>query len=127
MKRPKYKMYFKGFTLLEVMIALAVFSLSAIALTVQLGASNQLRFNIIEREQALWLAKAELSYLSQSAQARSELPQQKDVVFGGRDWLVSNEKEALSTYGVSKLVVRVFIQGSEEKAVFTLERYVREP
>ncbi|MBB6521867.1 type IV pilus modification PilV family protein [Pseudoteredinibacter isoporae] len=126
MKKPKCKISSKGFTLLEVMVALAVFSLSAIALTVQLEASNQLRYNIIEREQALWLAQTELSYLSQSEKARSELPERKDLIFGGRDWMISNEREVHTSHGVSKLVVKVFVSGKEEKPVFTMERYVRE-
>ncbi|GAA6152187.1 hypothetical protein NBRC116587_16060 [Pseudoteredinibacter isoporae] len=112
--------------MLEVMVALAVFSLSAIALTVQLETSNHLRFSIIEREQALWLAQAELSYLSQSEKARSKLPQRKDLIFGGRDWLISSEREAQKTYGVSRLVVSIFLVGSEDKPVFTMERYVRD-
>lgn len=119
------KVYIRGFTLLEVMIALVIFSLSAIAFTVQLGASNQLRYSIMEREQALWLAKTELSYLARFEQARAELPRDKDFNIGGRDWLVASEKKDYNSYGVSKLTVRVFIARGDDKPIFTMARYVR--
>lgn len=126
MKKPLCKHSSKGFTLLEVMVALVVFSLSAIALAAQIEASNQLRYNMIEREQALWLAQSELSYLEKFEKARAELPRRKDVNFAGREWLISSEREHQASHGVSKLLVKVFAGANSDAPVFTMERHVRE-
>ncbi|KFF35911.1 general secretion pathway protein GspI [Pseudomonas aeruginosa VRFPA01] len=78
----------RGFTLLEVMVALAIFAVLSVALY---SAAQHIAGNsagLTERSLAQWLADNRLGELRAGMRPLGDGRRQEQVAFGGRDWLL---------------------------------------
>lgn len=81
----------RGFTLLEVLIALAVFAVSAAALLRQVHQGTAQQRLLEERTEAVWVAEDRLAVIA-AAPAWPRLGRSSETVSArGRDWLVTTE------------------------------------
>lgn len=115
----------KGFTLLEVMIALAIFAVCAVTFTKQLSRSSNLRYSLIEKEQALWLAKNELASLAIKGEKISEQLGQKTIEYASRSWLLKTASID-SVEGLSGVEVLVANEQLPDAVIVRLKRHYRE-
>lgn len=80
----------KGFTLLEVMVALSIFALLSIALY---GAGQHLATNaagLTERSLMYWIADNRLTELRAHMRPITDGSEQENVEFGGRTWQLTS-------------------------------------
>jgi len=106
----------RGFTLLEVMVALAIFATVSIALfsAIQHVAINS--GNLAERTQASWIADNYLNELRSGMQPASSGRQQRQVEFGGRSWWLFSEIEAAADPRLLKVNLRVSAEQDPQRA-----------
>lgn len=106
----------QGFTLLEVMVALAIFATVSIALfsAIQHVAINS--GNLAERTQATWIADNYLNELRSGMQPRTLGRQKRQVEFGGRNWWLFSEIEAAPDSRLLKVNLRVSAEQDPQRA-----------
>ena len=106
----------RGFTLLEVMVALAIFATLSIALfsAVQHIAVNSA--SLAERTQALWIADNRMNELRTGMQQPSMRSTQERIEFGGRSWWLSSDVEAAPDNRLLKIELRVSAESSPQRA-----------
>lgn len=80
-----------GFTLLEVMIALAVFAITAIALLSQTNQSASQSLHLEEKAYALWIAENTLTELRLQPEWPPLGTEQNPVQMFDREWLVKTD------------------------------------
>ena len=84
----------RGFTLLEVMIALAVFVAAALALDSAMGANTRGTLRFEEKTLASWIAANKLVEVQLYQQWPSIGRQDEEPEFAGRKWLVQSDVSA---------------------------------
>lgn len=106
----------RGFTLLEVLVALAILALSTAAVLrqTQLGVKQQYELEL--KSYALWIADGALTAML----ARSEWPplgrlEQKQA-FQGQEWVVTTDVQTTDDPLLRKVEVSIAIAGSAENA-----------
>ncbi len=98
----------KGFTLIEVMIALAIVSIALAALTQSMGATVLNQSQLETRVMASWVAQDELvKQFALAGKSQPSAEQKKQVEQLGRDWVLAFRTESTSVPGVKKLLVTV--------------------
>ncbi len=121
----------KGFTLLEILVALAVFALAASVLLVTDGRAIRQTARIQEMVQASWLADRELNrYYIENLWP--DIGKHGDSVnASGRDWYLRHTVSATSQQGLRRLEINVFPGSGKPsdsiKPVYRLTGYVRRP
>jgi len=104
----------RGFTLLEVLIALAIFSICALTLLQQSGRSARHSAHLETKLMASWLADNEV------ASAQLQIPnighQSRQIRFAKRDWEVERETSKTKQANVFELSIRVIPSGDEQPA-----------
>ncbi|WP_425273372.1 type II secretion system minor pseudopilin GspI [Pseudomonas morbosilactucae] len=105
-----------GFTLLEVMVALAIFATLSIALfsAVQHIAVNSA--NLAERTQALWIADNRMNELRAGMHPVHTRHTQERVAFGGRSWWLFSDVEAAPDARLLKIELRVSAEANPQRA-----------
>jgi general secretion pathway protein I len=105
----------RGFTLLEVLVALAILALSAAAVLrqTQLGVQHQQRLEL--KSAALWIADDALSSLSLSSNFLPVGRSVRTLSLQGQDWEVTTEVSATPDANLRRVVVSVAIAGSGEQ------------
>ena len=109
----------RGFTLLEVMVALAIFATASIALYSAVQHITRNSAGLSERTQALWIADNRLNELRAGMLARGQERQErqeKRVEFGGRQWWLLTDSEPAPDSRLLKVSVRVSPQASLDDA-----------
>jgi len=102
-----------GFTLLEVMIALAVFAISAIALLSQSNQSISQTLYLEEKSYALWVAENKLTEL-RLANEWPPMGEKKDQVTQfDRDWSIKTSVSGTGEKSLRRVDVEVSRAGSE--------------
>lgn len=97
----------RGFTLLEVLVALAILALSAAAILTQTGQGVRLQQQLELKSAALALADSELALIGSSGQWLP-LGQQKRRVKGGtRDWEIETRVEGTASTELRRVTVAV--------------------
>lgn len=81
----------RGFTLLEVMVALAIFVAAALALDSAMGANTRGTIRLEEKTLASWVAANKLVELQVYQQWPGTGRQDDRAAMAGRDWLVETE------------------------------------
>lgn len=104
---PYRKISSRGFTLLEVLIALSIFALCASTLIQQSGRSIRQATTIEVRTHANWIAENELERLRLAEQFVQPGIQEKVVMFAKRQWFVSQDITNTSHNDLRKAVIRV--------------------
>jgi general secretion pathway protein I len=102
----------RGFTLIEVMVALLVFSILGFTVSSRIGDVVNQTFNIERRTVAHWVADNHLNRLRIDARSTDEvLPSgrtQERVLMGGREWRLEIEVEDTSHPWLKRVDVDVF-------------------
>ena len=116
----KRKVKQKGMTLLEVMVALVIFSTAALALMNSVSLNVRFTHGLGETLQASWVAE---NLLAEAKLSKSDFPdtdEQGTETMGGRAW--NWHKQRVKTAGnVWASEVRVYAEGEESQPVIALQ------
>lgn len=107
-----------GFSLIEVLVALAILAVLAATVVSQGGAFSSQLFRLEDRSLALWAAQNALD----EARLSEALPsggKPSEVEMGGKIWMVSTRVEPTPRPGFSRIEVSVVREG-EDDPVLTL-------
>lgn len=125
-----------GFSLIEVLVALAILGVLASALVLQGGAFGTQQARLEERTVALWVAQNAIDELRArhglDAAARGSMsgafgPDEESAVdMGGREWSVTRRTSATSRPGLLRIDVEVAPAGSAE-VLLRLSGFVAAP
>lgn len=121
----------RGFTLLEVLVALAIFAVAAVALLTAQNAQLRTDNRLAEKSLAHWAALNRLAEL----QLQGGFPEigqgQSPARMGDRDWVVTTEVAATPSPDVRRLELSVALKsetfGDTPSAVTTLTAFLPRP
>lgn len=122
----------KGFTLLEVMIALTIFALMATTLSQTAAITVDNQIHIEKKLLATWIAENQIIEL-RSTPFNNIQTSKKDIKFSERDWVIQTvvalKKQlpgmpATLPLEIKSLEVSVSLKESEDEALQTLTAYV---
>ena len=106
----------KGFTLLEVMVALAIFAVAAVALTKVAMQYTQSTSNAILRTKAQFVAMNEVA-LMEINQEWLQGTQSKQVTSQGETWQIDKSAESTVSPNVQKLDLQISLYDSDKGKV----------
>ena len=108
----------KGFTLIEVMVALAVFSVVSVALVGNSTSTLRQAGIIQDRTVATWLAEDELTTLRMRRRSEETFPDavtnRELVQIAGVEWDIETEIESTENDYVRRVTVRIYRDSAEE-------------
>ena len=108
----------KGFTLIEVMVALAVFAVVSVALVGNSTSTLRQAGIIQDRTVATWLAEDELTTLRMRRRTEENFPDlgtNRDLVeIAGVEWDIETEIESTENDYVRRVTVRIYRDSAEE-------------
>ncbi|MVW77269.1 type II secretion system minor pseudopilin GspI [Pseudomonas xionganensis] len=96
-----------GFTLLEVLVALAIFALVAASVLSATARSLQTAARLEDKTLAMWIADNRLTELQLAASAPAEGREQGELEFAGRRWQWQSEIKATSEPGMRRVTLWV--------------------
>ena len=122
----------RGFTLVEVMVALMIVAIALPALMFQMGSQLEARRQVRDQIMASWVAQEQLSLLTlqQAAvnTAGSATDTQGQTELGGRRWYWQLAAEATSAPGLYRHTIRVALSADDtrraDSALFSLDAYL---
>ncbi|WP_321325764.1 type II secretion system minor pseudopilin GspI [Thiomicrorhabdus sp.] len=103
---------FAGFTLIEVMVALAIIAIALSAVSRSLGVTVSNQSHLESRVVATWVAENVIAQQQISAGSNDESTQTVEML--NRKWLVTSQTESTFLPEIYRLSVEVKEQGSEE-------------
>ena len=103
----------KGMTLLEVMVALVIFSTAALALM------NSVSLNVRFTLQASWVAENQLAEAQLTKTDFPDAEQQGTEIMGGRSWNWRKQRVKTADNGWANSI-RVYAEGDESQPVISL-------
>lgn len=106
----------KGFTLLEVMVALAIFAVAAVALTKVAMQYTQSTSNAILRTKAQFVAMNEIA-LMEINQEWLEGTQSKQVTSQGETWQIDKSVQSTISPNVQKVDLQISLYDSDKGKV----------
>lgn len=106
----------KGFTLLEVMVALAIFAVAAVALTKVAMQYTQSTSNAILRTKAQFVAMNEVA-LMEINQEWLQGTQSKQVTSQGETWQINKSAESTVSPNVQKVDLQISLYDSDKGKV----------
>lgn len=110
----------KGMTLLEVMVALVIFSTAALALMNSVTLSVRFTHGLADTLQASWVAE---NQLVEAQLSKSDFPDAQEhgtEMMGGRDWNWRKQRVKTADNGWAN-AIRVYAEGDESQPVITLQ------
>ncbi|MEZ5523950.1 MAG: type II secretion system minor pseudopilin GspI [Pseudomonadales bacterium] len=119
----RHRKHSPGFTLLEVMIALAVFAISAIALLSQSNQGISQSQYLEEKSYALWIAENTLTELRLKPEWPPLGKDNNTVTQFNRDWLVETDVTDTGEQNLRRVEVRV-TRPPDAKVVSLLRGYI---
>ncbi|HDR2792346.1 TPA: type II secretion system minor pseudopilin GspI [Enterobacter asburiae] len=109
----------KGMTLLEVMVALVIFSTAALALMNSVSLNVRFTHGLAETLQASWVAENQLAEEQLSKSDFPDAEEQGTELMGGRSW--NWQKQRVKTASnVWANEIRVYAEGDESQPVIAL-------
>lgn len=118
----------RGFTLLEVMVALAIFALVAASALTASARSLQTAARLEDKTLALWIAENRLIELQLHAQPPTEGRQQGKLEYAGRRWQWQSQVEATSDPALRRVTLRVLAGETpadfEQRALVSLSGFI---
>ncbi|MBQ0797918.1 MAG: type II secretion system minor pseudopilin GspI [Porticoccaceae bacterium] len=115
----------RGFTLLEVMIALVIFSICALVILEQSSLSIRQQAHLENKTLALWVAENALAAQRLKAQWPGTGSNQTQVSMAGRDWVVTQNIEDTPNPQLRKIVIEV-TQDNPDNPQVTLSGFLGE-
>lgn len=113
----------KGFTLVEVLVALGIFALLSsgylIATSQAINGLGRLQDKIF----ALWIAEDTVTQLRTIDASRAESLSENTVTFLEREWRVSFKAEATDVESLRRVTIYVAAESEPETPLATLESY----
>ncbi|EXS25069.1 MULTISPECIES: type II secretion system minor pseudopilin GspI [Acinetobacter] len=106
----------KGFTLLEVMVALAIFAVAAVALTKVAMQYTQSTSNVILRTKAQFVAMNEIA-LMEINQEWLEGTQSKQITSQGETWQIDKSAQSTISPNVQKVDLQISLYDSDKGKV----------
>lgn len=121
----------RGFTLLEVLVALGIFALVAASVLTATARSLQTAARLEDKTFALWLADNRLQELQLADTPPADGDEQGEETYAGRRWLWQSEVQATSEPGMRRATVWVALRPEsglrgkvEEQALVTLSGFL---
>lgn len=115
----------RGFTLLEVLVALAIFAVVAGSVLAASQRSLQIAEQLQLKSMAGWIAENRITELQLKRPTPGEGRESKVLDFGGRSWETYSEIEATSDKGIRRLSVWVALKPERGGAEPVRERSLR--
>lgn len=112
MKAKRFTQYSSGFTLLEVMVALAIFATAAVALTHVTMQYTQATANAILRTKAQFVALNEVALMEVNQEWLTGTAE-KQVTQQGATWQINKRSEATLSPKVQRVEVQVSLVNSD--------------
>lgn len=117
-----------GFTLLEIMIAVAVFAIVSAALVKNAALTVRQTRLIEEKTIAYWIAENQLAQIRAARRSADSFPgvgtDRLSVNMADRDWDVVVDTESTENEGVRRVEVSVYTEGDADRAVASLTGFV---
>ena len=115
----------KGFTLLEVLIALVIFGISAVVILEQASRSVQQQAQLEDKTLALWLAENHLAELRLKPQWPNTGTQEKNLSSASREWHILQTVDNTPNPLLRKVTVSVSRENTDTPLV-TLQGFIGE-
>lgn len=112
----------RGFSLIEVLVALAILAVLASTIVFQGGNFGSQLFRLEEKTLALWVAQNALDTVRIAEQAPAE-ESNDEVEMGGRNWVVTQRAIPTERPGFTRVEVSVAREG-EDDPILTLTGFV---
>ncbi|MGB4075688.1 type II secretion system minor pseudopilin GspI [Pseudomonas sp.] len=120
-----------GFTLLEVLVALAIFALVAASVLTATARSLQTASRLEDKTLAMWIADNRLTELQLAQSPVADGREQGELEFAGRRWQWQSEVEATSEPDMRRVILWVapltderFATDLRERAVVSLNGFL---
>lgn len=110
----------QGMTLLEVMVALVIFSTAALALMNSVSLNVRFTHGLGDSLQASWVAENQLAEAKLSNTPLPDALQTGTEMMGGRNWTWHKQRVNVTEKRFAD-EVQVFAEGDEDKPVMTLQ------
>lgn len=107
-------------TLLEVMVALVIFSTAALALMNSVSLNVRFTYGLADTLQASWVAE---NQLAEAQLAKTDFPDaelQGTEIMGGRSWNWRKQRVQTADSGWAN-AIRVYAEGDDSQPVITLQ------
>ena len=105
-----------GFTLLEVLVALAIFALVAASVLTATARSLQIAARLEDKTLAMWIADNRLSEMQLAREPVADGREQGEVAFAGRRWQWQSEVEATSEADMRRVTLWVAPMAQDRSA-----------
>ncbi len=117
-----------GFTLLEVLVALAVFAIVSAALVKNAASSVKQTAQLEERTIAIWLAENQLNEIRSIPRTSETFPSAKtdrlNATMGGRDWELVVKYETTENPNMRRVTVSVFHPNNLDSEIASLTGFL---
>ena len=113
----------RGFTLIEVLVALAILAVLASTIVLQTGNYGAQLFRLEEKTVALWVAQNALDEARLPLPPKGEHEKDKDIEMGGRHWTVTRTDSDTSRAGFRRIDIAV-ARADQEGTVVSLTGFV---
>lgn len=110
----------QGMTLLEVMVALVIFSTAALALMNSVSLNVRFTHGLGDSLQASWVAENQLAEAQLSKTSFPDAMQMGTETMGGRSWTWRKQR-VKTTQNRFADEVQIYAEGDEDKPVITLQ------
>ena len=120
--KPGNCLHVKGFTLLEVLIALAILAISAMAISRQMGAGLQQQSQLAEKTAALILAENKVNSLLLLDQWPALGGDEDRVEWMDRQWVIATDVSSTSEPWLRQITVSI-LDEQEAKSFIELTAY----
>lgn len=120
--------YSKGFTLIEIIIALVVISVALGAVIATTGNSVRHAAHIKEKTIALWVAQNALADISIKKDWLSTGIKSQDSTMAGKQWFIKNNVTQTPDKNIRKMELSVYTDKAvQDKAITLIAYIVKEP
>ncbi|MBD3611727.1 MAG: type II secretion system minor pseudopilin GspI [Hydrogenovibrio crunogenus] len=103
----------RGFTLIEVMVALLIVAIALAALSMALGQTVYQQGTIENRVVATWVAQNRMIEIQQAQETGGKIEKTFDVVMAKRNWQTTLSLEPTLVPDIQKAKLQVFLKGED--------------
>ena len=109
----------KGITLLELLVAMAVFSISAIAILDTIGATSRVVSDLEQKTLGHWVAGNKLSELSLQSKWPNIGVTRSEVSMADRQWLLVTKVEKTARDDMRRITVEVRLNKDDQSPIIS--------